>query len=115
MKNQSNDDGTFTPEEIADWIRRYRASGLGLRAFGGQHGIPTGRLHYWLYQKRHSKPSKPLSPVSEFQELRLPPGLSGPPDWAAEVSLSRSVVVRFSAGAAPTWIGLVVEALQGPC
>jgi len=115
MKNQSNDDGTFTSEEIADWIRRYRASGLGLRAFGGQHGIPTGRLHYWLYQKRHSKPSKPLAPVAEFQELRLPAGLCGHTNWAAEVSLSRGVAVRFSAGAAPAWIGSVVEALQRPC
>jgi hypothetical protein len=115
MKNESNDDGTFTPEEIAEWIRRYRASGLGLGAFGGRHGIPAGRLRYWLYQKGHSKPGKPLSPVWAFQEVRLPAGLSVPPNWAAEVSLSRGVAVRFSGSAAPAWIGLVVEALQRPC
>src|SRR5438093_1017449 len=106
MKKEFNDDGTFTPEEIAEWIRRYRASGLRLRAFGDRHGIPAGRLRYWVYQKVHSKPSKRLSPVSAFQEVRLPAGLSGPPNWAAEVSLSRGVAVRFSAGAAPAWIGL---------
>ena len=115
MKNESNDDRTFTLEEIAEWITRYRASGFGLRAFGGRHGIPAGRLHYWLYQKGHSKPSKPMSAVSAFQEVRLPEGLSLPANWAAEVSLSRGVAVRFSAAAAPGWMGGVVAALHRPC
>ena len=115
MKSDSNDHGSFTPEEIADWITRYRASGLRLRAFSADHGIPAGRLRYWLYQKRPSKPSQPLSPVSTFKEVRLPAGLSLAPNWAAEVSLSRGVAVRFSAAAAPTWISSVVQALERPC
>ena len=115
MKSDSNDHGSFTPEEIADWITRYRASGLRLRAFSARYDIPAGRLHYWLYQKRPSKPSKPLSPVSTFKEVRLPAGLSLVPNWAAEVSLSRGVAVRFSAAAAPAWIGSVVQALERPC
>ena len=32
MKRDFNDNRAYTAEEIADWIARYRASGLGLRA-----------------------------------------------------------------------------------
>jgi hypothetical protein len=32
-------------------IARYRASGLGLKAFALEEGLPPGRLHYWVYQK----------------------------------------------------------------
>ena len=38
-------------EEIATTIPRYRASGLGLKAFALQAGLAPGRLHYWVCQK----------------------------------------------------------------
>jgi len=37
--------------EIANVIARYRASGLGLKTFALEEGLPPGRLHYWIYQK----------------------------------------------------------------
>ena len=43
MKQDFNDNRAYTPKEIADWIARYRASGLGLRAFAAKHGLRQNR------------------------------------------------------------------------
>ena len=97
-------------------LSRYRASGLALKDFARQEGLPAGRLHSWLYQKHRSgavgygSASRPL-----FQEVNVAAvtGLVG--NWAAEVSLPKGVAVRFGAAALPGWIGAVVQALQRPC
>ena len=102
------------PEEIADWIARYRASGLGLRAFAEQHGISHSRLHYWVYDKRYRPLSQPLVPGPLFQEVRLA-GSWPLANWATEINLSSGLTVRFSAAAAPAWIGAVLEQLHRPC
>lgn len=114
MKHNANEHRAFTPEEIGDWISRYRGSGLGLGAFAAQHGLAKSRLHYWVYDKRYSRLAKPPVPVPLFQEVKLAGGLALS-SWAAEVSLSSGVAVRFSAAATPAWIGAVVEALRRPC
>lgn len=114
MKHAVNENRAFSPEEIGDWISRYRASGLGLGAFAAQHDLSKNRLHYWVYDKRYSKLAKPPAAVPLFQEVKLAGGLARS-NWAAEVSLSSGVAVRFSAAATPEWIGSVVEALQRPC
>lgn len=49
----------FTPEQHAEWVRRYRASGQGLKRFAAENGIQPLRLHYWVYPKRSS--SSPAS------------------------------------------------------
>lgn len=114
MKHNANGQRVFTPEEIGDWISRYRAGGLGLGAFAAQHGLAKSRLHYWVYDKRYAKLAKPSLPAPLFQEVKLAGGLALS-SWAAEVSLSSGVAVRFSAAATPEWIGSVVQALQRPC
>ncbi len=114
MKHAANENRDYTLEEIGDWISRYRASGLGLGAFAAQHGLGKSRLHYWVYDKRYSRLAKPPVPVPLFQEVKLAGGLALA-SWAAEVSLSSGVAVRFSAAATPAWIGAVVEALRRPC
>jgi len=113
MKRNSNDHKSYTPEEIGGWISRYRASGMGLKAFAVQQGLSRSRLHYWVYGKRHCKFAKPVVPAPLFQEVKL----AGLPfaNWAAEVSLPSGLAVRFSAAAAPAWIGAVVQQLQRPC
>ena len=114
MKHHAHGQRAFTPEEIGDWISRYRASGLGLGAFAAQHGLAKSRLHYWVYDKRYAKLAKPALPAPLFREVKLAGGLALS-NWAAEVSLSSGVAVRFSAAATPEWIGAVVQALQRPC
>lgn len=107
--------------EIANIIARYRASGLGLKAFALEEGLPLGRLHYWIYQKparvTGQRPSQPSlaagAPV--FQEVKLPSRPDWGSGWAAEVGLPGGVAVRFSASASAEWIGSVIQALQRPC
>jgi transposase-like protein len=38
----------FTPEVRAEWVRRYRASGLGLKRFAAENGLEPLQLHYWV-------------------------------------------------------------------
>ena len=114
MKRDANEHRDFTPQEIGQWISRYRASGMGLGAFAAEHNLSKSRLHYWVYDKRYSKLAKSPAAVPLFQEVKLAGGLALS-NWAAEVRLSSGVAVRFSAAATPGWIGLVVEALQRPC
>jgi len=108
------DGRTYSSTEVAAWIQRYRASGARLPAFAKQHGLPAGRLHYWLYQKgpagqRRSKPGPTV-----FEELKLPPGLPLS-SWGAEISLPGGPVVRLSATATPAWMSAVIQALRRPC
>jgi len=121
MKADRNHHPVLSSEKITTLLTRYRASGLALKDFAREQGLPPGRLHYWLYQKhraaspqRSAKRSSPArAPV--FQEVKLAPGSSLPANWAAEVSLSRGLVVRFHAAAEPGWMGAVVQALERPC
>ncbi len=106
---------------MAAVIARYRASGLGLKAFALKEGLPPGRLHYWIYQKpvgatgRRPVPPPPAAVAPVFQEVGLLSRAERDCHWAAEVSLPVGVAVRFSASASAQWIGSVVQALQRPC
>jgi len=118
MKNELNGPRKFTPRQISEIVARYRASGLGLADFARQQNMPPGRLHYWVYDKGRTQPletAKPSSPAPLFEEVPVAGVLPGLESWAAEVSLSRGMTVRFSASAAPGWIGSVMQALQRPC
>lgn len=114
MKRDRNEYRAYSAEQIGDWIRRYRASGLGLRAFAAQHGLSKGRLHYWVYDRRYSQLATPPTAIPQFREVKLAEGL-GLTNWAAEVGLSSGVAVRFSASATADWIGAVVATLQRSC
>ena len=107
--------------EIARLIASYRESGLGLERFARQQRIPPGRLHYWLYQKdRAPKPTfsakvREIEAAPVFQEVKLDPGSLLNQRWAAEVSLTGGLSIRFSATATPDWIGTIIQTLQRPC
>ena len=107
--------------EIATIIARYRASGLGLKAFALEEGLPPGRLHYWIYQKpawvTRRRPTQPTPAAAApfFQEVKLPSRSEWGCGWAAEVGLPGGIAVRFSASASAEWIGSVVQALKRPC
>jgi hypothetical protein len=121
MKSHRAASFNASSNEIAHLIARYRASGLGLRAFALKEGLPPGRLHYWIYQRpagvtgrRPTKPT-PAAAASVFQEVKLPSRLEWGCGWAAEVGLPGGITVRFSATASAQWMGSVVQALQRPC
>ena len=107
--------------QIATIVARYRASGLGLKAFALKEDLPPGRLHYWIYQKpvgrtgRGATRPSPAAAAPVFQEIELPSRPEWGGGWAAEVGLPGGVAIRFSASASAQWIGSVVQALQRPC
>ena len=114
-----NFDGGYN--QMASIVARYRASGLGLKAFALKEGWPSGRLHYWIYQKpvgvsapRAAKPTR-AAVAAVFQEVKLPARPERGCCWVAEVGLPGGMAVRFSASASAQWIGSVVQALQRPC
>jgi transposase-like protein len=106
---------------MAAVIAAYRQSGLSLEKFARERGIRPSQLHYWVYQKKQG--AKPRSLIKDqsagrravFQEVKLEAASALLPSWAAEVSLSQGLNVRFSGTAGPDWIGAVVQVLRGPC
>ena len=120
MKNHRVASLNASANEIANIIARYRASGLGLKAFASKEGLPPGRLHYWVYQKPtgtagHRPSQAPLAVAPVFQEVKLSSRPEWGYGWAAEVGLPGGIAVRFSASASAEWVGSVVQALKQPC
>ena len=114
MKHDSHAHGTYTTQEIAGWVTRYRDSGLGLGAFAKKHGLPRSRLHYWVYGRGRAHGVQPRAAPAVFQELQLTTGLAVS-NWAVEIGLPAGLVVRFGAAASPAWMSAVVEALRRRC
>ena len=107
-----------SPTEISKVLTRYRRSGLGAVQFAQEHGIPPGRLHYWIYQKGRTKSRRPVQASASkpvFQELNVGSRLPVVDGWVAEVNLPGGLAIRFSQKAAAEWIGSVVQALRRPC
>lgn len=108
----------FSPTEISKVLTRYRRSGVGAVQFAQEHGIPPGRLHYWIYQKGRTKSRRSVQASGSkpvFQELEVARMLPVVDGWVAEVNLPGGLAVRFSQKAAAEWIGSVVQALRRPC
>ena len=83
-----------TPAQRAEWVRKFRHSGLSRLAFAQEHGLRTSTFHRWLAQanKTFGPKSKPLA----FQEVRLAPVPQTPgQDWAMEVLTSSGLIVRL--------------------
>jgi hypothetical protein len=119
MNHGANGHREFSTQEISRILGRYRSSGLGAMRFAQEEGIPPGRLHYWLYQKRRAKLRplfRPSVSVPTFQEVKIAAAMvPGAGPWAAEVSLPRGLAVRFSSQATPEWMDAVVKLLEQPC
>ena len=118
MNNGTGRHQQFSPAEISKVLARYRQSELGVVQFAREHGIPPGRLHYWIYQKgrtRRSEPQRVSLSKPVFQELKVGTMLPVVDGWVAEANLPGGLAVRFSQKAPAEWIGSVVQALRRPC
>jgi hypothetical protein len=118
MNNGTGRHQQFSPTEISKILARYRRSRLGAVQFAQEHGIPPGRLHYWIYQKGRTKSRGPVQASASkpvFQELKLEAMLPVIDSWVAEVNLPGGLAVRFSQKATAEWIRSVVQALRQPC
>lgn len=98
----------YTAQERQQFVALYGQSGMTLTGFAKQHGIKLTTLRQWLHgRKAPRKSSRPA-----FQEVFLPPSLSG---GATEIILGHDFTVRFATHATAPFIAQVVNALRGPC
>ena len=100
-----------TPEQRAQWIRRYERSGLSQREFAERHRLGLSTLRKWIAQDRiRASPGRNGKPV--WQELKLG-AVPGAMRWAAEVVRPDGYVVRVAHDVPG---GLLEELLRaGPC
>jgi len=87
-----------TPEERAEWARRFCESGLSLRKFGVQHGLHWHALWRWVKTREKAlKREKELleAQIVEFTEIKLLASESAA-DWAGEIAFPDGRVLRFS-------------------
>ena len=114
MKKPENTVGSLGDGEGAEWVKRYRQSGLSLRAFAREHELKPAQLHYWTDGGRRATVRKSTSPPL-FQEIALPVSSLGKDPWAAEIQLPNGTVARLSRAADRTWMQALLKLLRRPC
>ena len=100
----------FTPEERAQWISRFRSSGLTQAQFAQQHDLKLTTLQRWIYGRGPKQKRR----TAAFREVAVSPVWSGGV-WAAEVTWPSGVTVRLGARAEAPWIEALLEAVRQGC
>jgi hypothetical protein len=102
-------------------LARWRRSGLKLREFGQQHGIPLSTLIWWrrvfqraVAQVNAASKRVPASDVVVFTEVPQPENLPSTPS-VVEIVLRNGHLVRVPAGADTDTLRRVLQALQTTC
>ena len=113
MKRNGNGLEADRGAERTRWVAKYRASGMGLRRFAGQHGLRAGQLHYWVYGRRKPRELAERAPV--FREVRLAEMSPAPSPWTAEIILPNGTTVRLGRGMEEPGARALVELLRRPC
>ena len=87
-----------TTEEKAQWVKRFLESGISLRKFSAQHGLPLMSLWRWV-DKARGGTTKQAGAVTvaalEFAEVQLPASLSQSA-WVVELRLPNGTVMRMT-------------------
>ena len=99
----------------AEWVKRYRQSGLSLRAFAREHQLKPAQLHYWTYGGRRATAIGKSTFPPLFQEIALPVSSLGKDPWAAEIQLPNGTVARLSRAADGKWMQTLLRLLLRPC
>lgn len=99
--------------ERVRWVKKYRASGMGLKAFAQRHGLKPGQLHYWVYQRPPPLGAWEAGPT--FQEVRVPIAALSAGSWSAEIGLADGTTVRLAREADVAWAKALIDRLRGPC
>jgi transposase-like protein len=88
----------FSAEGSAQWAQRFMESGLSIRKFCAQHGLPRMSLWRWVNKVKQA-PERAVGVVSSarpaFTEIKLVPAVERS-DWVAELSLPSGKVLRLS-------------------
>jgi hypothetical protein len=118
---------TFTPEERAQWISRFRSSGLTQVQFVQQCGLKLKTFRGWLYRQRRQRVAstvpqktrtpKPKPPTATFRELKAAAlwSDSASAEWMAEVTWPGGVTVRLGSGAEASWVEVLLRAVRQAC
>jgi hypothetical protein len=101
-----------TAAERAQWVERFRASGLTQAEFAQQHGLNLGTFRQWLYRPPEIQP--PAS--TPFQELRLENLLpSAQSQWGFELAVGNQLTLRWRQGLPVSAALELVRQLRAPC
>jgi hypothetical protein len=92
---------------LAQWQR----SGLRLREFGEQRGIPLSTLRWW---RRVFRAAGAAAPAVEFTEVLAPVSVPRPPA-GLEIVLASGHLIRVPTGADRATLEQVLEILQTRC
>ena len=81
-------------EHKAEWVRRFRESGLSLRKFSAQYGLRVSSLCSWSNREREGSLARA---TAAFEEVKLPALASEQPPSVAELDLGNGKGLRISA------------------
>jgi hypothetical protein len=81
-------------EHKAEWVRRFKESGLSLRKFSAQYGLRVSSLCSWTNREREESLS---CSTPAFVEVKLPGLGSEQSRWVAELDLGNGRALRISA------------------
>lgn len=81
-------------EHKAEWVRRFRGSGLSLRKFSAQYGLRVASLCSWSNREREAKLG---CAAPAFVEVAVPALASERTHWVAELELGNGKALRISA------------------
>ena len=99
-------------------LGRWQRSGLKLREYGQQHGIPLSTLTWWRRVFRHAGEEHVNGEAGEnpvvFTEVPKPANVPRTPS-VLEIVLHSGHVVRVPAGADTDTLRRVLQALQATC
>jgi len=101
---------TFSLDERAQWVSRYRSSGLTQAQFAQQNGLKLATLRWWIYgPRRKQQPS-----ATGFREMAVSP-LWPAGAWAAELTWPSGMTMRLGAQAEAAWIEALLKAVRQEC
>jgi transposase-like protein len=96
-------------EERAEWVRRFKQSGLSLRKFSAEHGLRCMTLCRWVNRQSTVVLGSGAAPA--FIELKLPAPVPEGSVWSAELSFADGRILRLQAEVIPA----VLEQLLRVC
>jgi hypothetical protein len=98
-------------QEMRRVLAQWQRSGLRLRAFGEQRGIPLSTLRWW---RRVFRAAGAAAPAVAFTEVPAPVSVPRPPA-VLEIVLASGHLIRVPAGADRATLEQVLEILQPRC
>jgi len=95
-----------TPQQRADWLSQWTASGLSARAFAGQHGLSPATLAQWKWKAARSARVAP----TVFHTIELPPSAPESP-WDVEADFASGVRLRARSHCPAVWLQQLISGL----